>query len=365
MVTPQSSAPGTTPGGLPPRRKSDRVIAYALVVLAVTAVLVVAYLGRLVLIPLLTSVLLAFVLTPLVDILERRRVPRALGSGVAVVLMLGALYLAVYFSYGQAVAFVRELPRYSEQIRGSVARLHLQAQELQRTTESMLPEAQEEGQALRVQQAQTWGEILTKSAASLTEFIFVVSFVPFLVYFMLTWQDHVRSATVMLFRMEHRNTAHRTLGLISAMIRRFIGGNLVIGMFLSAASMVVFGLLGLPYFYFIGLLSGFLSLVPYLGLVLALLPPLVAGLGHLGGTEFFIVVAAVFALHIFALNVLYPKLLGRRLQLNPLVMTIALLFWGWLWGGMGLILAVPMTGAMKIIFDHVESLRAWGAWMGE
>jgi predicted PurR-regulated permease PerM len=53
------------------------------------------------------------------------------------------------------------------------------------------------------------------------------------------------------------------------------------------------------------------------------------------------------------------------MQINPLAVTIALLFWGWLWGAMGLILAIPITAAMKIIFDHVESLKSWGAWMGE
>jgi predicted PurR-regulated permease PerM len=51
--------------------------------------------------------------------------------------------------------------------------------------------------------------------------------------------------------------------------------------------------------------------------------------------------------------------------LNPLAVTLALLFWGWLWGAMGLILAVPLTAAAKIIFDHVDNLRPWGNWLGE
>jgi predicted PurR-regulated permease PerM len=77
------------------------------------------------------------------------------------------------------------------------------------------------------------------------------------------------------------------------------------------------------------------------------------------------IVATVFGLHLFALNVLYPKIIGKKMSLNPLAVTISLLFWGWLWGAMGLILAVPMTGALKIVFDHVDSLRPYGAWMGE
>ena len=66
-------------------------------------------------------------------------------------------------------------------------------------------------------------------------------------------------------------------------------------------------------------------------------------------------------LHLVAMNVLYPKILGKRLQLNPLAVTLALLFWGWLWGAMGLILAVPITGAMQ---DHLRPHRAAAAVWG-
>ena len=110
---------------------------------------------------------------------------------------------------------------------------------------------------------------------SFYQILLMVSFVPFLVYFMLSWQHHVRSATVMLFSLENRNTAYITLGLISAMIRSFMVGNLLIGLFLGTASTIAFAILHLPFFYFIGFISGFLSLVPYLGVVLAMVvrPP--------------------------------------------------------------------------------------------
>jgi predicted PurR-regulated permease PerM len=77
------------------------------------------------------------------------------------------------------------------------------------------------------------------------------------------------------------------------------------------------------------------------------------------------IILTVFGLHILALNVLYPKILGRRLQLNPLAVTMSLLVWAWLWGAIGLLLAIPITAAMKIIFDHIESLKPYGVWLGE
>jgi predicted PurR-regulated permease PerM len=96
-----------------------------------------------------------------------------------------------------------------------------------------------------------------------------------------------------------------------------------------------------------------------------MVPPLAAGLGQVSGAVMIGIILTVFGLHMFALNVLYPKLIGKRLQLNPLAVTISLLFWGWLWGAVGLILAVPITAAMKIIFDNVDATRPYGAWLGE
>ena len=100
-------------------------------------------------------------------------------------------------------------------------------------------------------------------------------------------------------------------------------------------------------------------------MLFAMVPPLVLGIGHIHSTEALIIVGSVLVVHLIALNVLYPKIVGSRVSLNPLAVTLALLLWGFLWGAMGLILAVPVTAAMKIIFDHVESLRAYGAWLGE
>jgi predicted PurR-regulated permease PerM len=99
--------------------------------------------------------------------------------------------------------------------------------------------------------------------------------------------------------------------------------------------------------------------------VLALVPPIFVGLGHLGADDFLYIVVAVVGLHVIAVNILYPKFLGNRLQLNPLAVTMSGLVWVWLWGAIGLLLAVPITAAMKIIFDHVERLKPYGAWLGE
>jgi predicted PurR-regulated permease PerM len=349
------------------RRRADRIQTTSLVIVAVAVVLAICYVAKPVLIVLLVSVLLAFTLTPVVDALQRLRVPRSVGAVIALLLLFAILYGMVYFFYNRAVAFAHDLPKYSERIGSEAGKLRQQAQKLGGGARAVLsPKSEGDGQ----QRATDWTSALspstlTQGAGAVWEATLTLSFIPFLVYFMLTWQEHARAATVMLFRLEHRNAAYVTLGRISAMIRSFLVGNLLMGVFLGVVSTVAFAALHLPYFYFVGFISGFVSLVPYLGPIVAVLPPLAAGLGQLHGGGILVIVITVFGLHVFAINVFYPKLIGKRLQLNPLVVTMSLLIWGWIWGAVGLVLAVPITAALKIIFDHVESLRPYGAWLGE
>ena len=337
----------------------------ALLILAIGAVLTMLYVAKLILVVVLVSILIAFVLAPLVDLLGRLNIPNSLASLFAVLLLVIAVGAATYLSYNRALSFMQELPQYKVRIQQMMVGLREEAEQIQRTTETVLPSSEADKKTVTVRQSSDWTDMVSKNASSVSELVLTITFVPFLVFFMLSWQDHVRSASVMLFSMENRNTAYVMLGLIARMIRSFIVGNFIIGIFLSVCSIAIFGMLGLPYFYFLGFISGFLSLIPYLGVLLAVIPPLIADLGHLTTATFLVVVAAVLGLHLVGMNVLYPKILGKRLQLNPLAVTISLLFWGWLWGAMGLILAVPLMGAVKIICDHIERLRPYGAWLGE
>lgn len=362
-----------TPGAaerppVPPAALSARAGTVAQIIVAVLAVITACYFAKLPIMVVLLSALLAFVLAPLVDLMGMARVPRAVASALAVLVFLFLLLVVAQVSYTRAISFMRDLPKYSGRIREVMGQVRQHAQEFQKTTESL--SAEEESAApsrntVTVQQQSSWSQVVTANFGPVTEVLFMASFIPFLTFFMLSWQDHVRSATVMLFRMEYRHTAYVTLGLISNMMRSFLVGNFLVGLFIGAASTAVFGFLHLPYFYFMGFLSGFLSLIPYLGVVLAAVPPVIDGMGQIHSSAVAVILVTVLGLHLIALNILYPKFLGSRLQLNPLAVTAGLLFWGWLWGAMGLVLAIPLTAAAKIVLDHIEPLRGYGAWLGD
>ncbi len=346
-------------------RRMQRTQTTSLFILAVATGLALAYLAKLVLVVVLTAVLLAFVLAPVVDFGVRVRLPRALSALIAILLLIGTLYGITVLSYSKAVDFAQDLPKYSRKVREIGSKFQRRAEAFRKTTESMVPESAEDRRAVTIKQSTSLSDLVTNTLGSVGEAVFTISFVPFLAFFMLSWQEHVRSRTVMLFKMENRNTAYVTIGLMTSMIRSFLVGNLIVGLFVSVVSLIIFGFLGVPFFYFVGFISGFLSIVPYLGVILALIPPLITGMGELTLEKLVLLLVVVLGLHLFAMNVLYPKIIGKRLQLNPLTVTIALLFWGWLWGAMGLILAIPLTAAIKIVLDHVEGFEGYGQWMGE
>jgi len=336
---------------------------WSLTLLGMALIVMFAYYGESVLAVLFFAILLSLMLSPVVQAIEYLRVPRALAALISMVVLLGLVYGISVASYNQAIIFADNVPKYSKKIRSIVKPLQRDAEKLEKTGEVVgEPEATN---VVPVRQVQSWSEVLTRGAGTLTDIVLAASFIPFLAYFLLTWQSHARSATVMLFPLTHRHTAFVTLGLIGKMLQSFIVGNLLIGLLISGVSVALFGLLHVPFFYFVGFLSGFLSLVPYLGIVLAMIPPILVGLGQLEPSDLVIVALCVVGLHLFALNVLYPKLLGSRLRINPLAVTIALLFWGAVWGAIGLVLAIPITGAIKIVFDHVESMKPYADWLGE
>ena len=283
---------------------------WSLTLLGMALVVMFAYYGESVLAVLFFAILLSFMLSPVVQALEYLRLPRALAALVSVVMLLGVLYGVTVASYNQAIIFADSVPKYSQKIRSMLQPFQRDAERLTKTGEAV--GEPESSSVVQVRQVQSWSEVLTHGAGTFTDIVLAASFVPFLAYFLLTWQSHARSATVMLFPLHHRHTAFVTLGLIGKMLQSFIVGNLLIGLLISGASVALFGLLHVPFFYFVGFLSGFLSLVPYLGIVLAMVPPILVGLGQLEPGDLLLVVLCVVGLHLFALNVLYPKLLGGQ-----------------------------------------------------
>jgi predicted PurR-regulated permease PerM len=314
---------------------------------------------------LLLAVLLAYFLDPVVEILERVHIPRALGALavlLAVTSLLGGLgYLVV----DRADQFIADWPRYSAVLRRASTAFDRKLATVERQVEAIAPDEEKGRPPVRVAETRPLRDLLFRGVGSLYSILLVATFLPFLAFFMLAAKPRIWRATMELFPAEHRTRVREALDQVSAMLRSYVAGNALVALILMLASWAFFLAIHLDYPFLAGCVSGLLNLVPYLGLVLAWLPPFLIGMAQWATIGPYLAIAAIVGLfHIIGLNVLMPAIVGRRVHLNALAVTIALLFWGWLWGAIGLILAVPITGAIKVVCDHVEGWEPAGRWLG-
>jgi len=364
-------------------------------VIAFGVVIALLYWARVFFITFFTAVAIAFILEPFVALLMRIRFPRSLASFVVCSVALLAVYLMVLGAYTQVASLTEDYQQnYGQKVAAAVQNVRTRIEEMEKATYQLVVPARQQQQQQKKQQQLDSRQRRKKTAhpaaapapppeppapdrlpvteylfarlGSLYQILLMSSFVPFLVYFMLSWRDHAHRSFLQFFDGEDRVIAAKSLERIAEMVRGFVVGNFALGLLLASISSLIFWKLGLPYPMLTGPLSGFVSLVPYIGLPLALAPPLMVSLMVFQSISSYLLLAAiVMLLHILALNLLYPKLVGSRVHLNPLVVTVALMFWGFLWDAPGLVLAIPLTAGIKAVCDNVASLRQYGKFLGD
>jgi len=367
---------------------------HALSVVALGVIVAILYVGRPLFITMAVAVILAFILEPFVDLLMRLRLPRALASLMVCLFALLGLYVVALGAWSQLSGLYADLPVYGERVGGIVddARNRIEGVE-QSVYYTLARRRADEAAALQAAAQQAAAskkkgrkaeppepvappppaqpntlpinDYIYAHLGSFSEFLLMASFVPFLVYFMLSWQEHLNRSFLQFFDGEDRLAAARSLDGIAKIVREFVVGNFLLGILLAVVSWVAFWLIHLPYPGLVGPLSGFLSLLPYVGLPLALAPPLLAALKLTQAPVYVLAVVITAALHLLALNLLYPKIVGSRVHLNPLVVTFSLMLWGLLWGAPGLLLAIPLTAGIKAVCDNVKDLGPYGKFLGD
>lgn len=326
------------------------------------------YYASALLITLVVSVLIAFMLDPVVDLMERVRVPRWAGALAMVLIVLVLLWFLAYLLYGRAEAFVQNLPAVSAKVTQFVDHFENVVSNLRQSTSSFSPSSNQNGLlTVQVQQQQAqWTRFLLRGVGSIYSFTVTVMFIPFLVFFMLTSKHHLKDATIDLFSMERHQQIEDILESVTQMVRQYIFGSFLVALISMALITPVFLLIHLRYAIVLGGVSAFLDLVPYIGIALAILPPLVVALMQFNTAAPIIIIGVVIsAVHLLSVNLFTPKLVGGRVRLSALSVTISMMLWGWLWGAMGLVLAVPITAAFKTVCDNVPTLKPFGYWLGD
>ena len=376
----------------------DGASGYALTIIATGVLIALLYWARVVFITALVATITALILEPFVGLCSRIRIPRPLGSLLVCLVAAMLLYLLGLAAYSQIRSLAGNAPAFQDRVTSLIDSVMDRVTGAEQTLGRVFAPSRKNAPVLppvpRV--AAPKGRARANAASPVTpepgaiqevrihddrsavsgyiyaslgtvyQFVLMASFVPFLVYFMLSWGDHIHRSFLRFFDGQDRLIAARSLQGVSAMARAFVVGNFATAVLVSVVSFALFAAVRLPYPFLAGLASGFLTIMPYVGLPAALLPPILAALlADAPSSVLLLSALVVVVLHLTAMNVFYPMLVGSRVHLNPLAVTFSLMFWGFLWDAPGLLLAVPITAGLKAVCDNVEGLKPYGRFLGD
>jgi len=308
-----------------------------------------AYAATPVLLPAFVALVMAALVAPIAGWLRRLGLARGAAASIAVTLALAGTLMAGWGCYYAIAGVVRQAPQYSEKIRDAARSANARLRALQRRAIGLSPQGgpKQEPEPKPSAPARDWTSILLRGLGSFVEAAGLAVFVPFLALFLLIEQPRLEAAFDRAAGRGYDAARLREEG--ARVIRAYIFGNLALGAVLSVIQWGLFAAVGLDNAAGLGLVTGFLNVIPVLGLPLALLLPLAQGLGSFHAAwPFALVGGSLLAIHLTAANWVIPKTIGSRVRVNATAGTLGMLFFGWLWGIVGFLLAVPLTALVKV-----------------
>lgn len=358
-----------------------------LTTLAVLAVILVLQYAQPFLIPVVLGVLISYVLGPGVTSMERHGVPRVLGAFLVIAALCGTLGYGAYSLTDEAVDIIDDLPKAAEKLRtrlrteadrpkpaseeGLLEKVQEAAEQIDETAAKAATPAPAPRNVTRVQIVDPpfrASDYVWLGGQGVLRFFAQLAVVLFLVYFLLVTDDLYKRKIVKIAgpTLSKKKVSVQIMDEINQQISGFLRVQVITSVIVAAATSAALWWFGVENYVIWGLLSGLLNSIPYIGPIVV-----TGGLAVVTFMQFDDLVMTMYvsgtALAITSLEgwLLTPLLMSRAARMNPVAIFIGLLFWSWVWGVWGTILAVPMMMAVKAVCDRVEDLQPVGELLGE
>jgi predicted PurR-regulated permease PerM len=355
----------------------------SLTIIAALALVIFLQYAESVLVPIVLGVLISYALNPLVTALVRSHVPRTMAAALAVLVLLGGIGTGVYTLSDEAMSIVANVPEAAQRLRQRLA-------SHQRSNEALLVQVKEAATEIektatvatnsetaagsRVQRVEVVrpafraSDYLWIGGVGLIGFVGQFAVIVFLAFFLLVTGDLYKRKLVKIVgpTLSKRRITVQILDEINQQIESFIKVQLLTNAVVAIATGAALWWFGVQNYAMWGLLAGLFNSIPYLGPVVVTL-----GLGTVTFLQFDDLVKSAYVCGVaFAITslegyLLTPALMSRAAQMNPVAIFVGLLFWTWIWGVWGTVLAVPMLMTAKAICDRVDDLQPLGELLGE
>jgi predicted PurR-regulated permease PerM len=316
-----------------------------------------------VLIPLAFGFILALLLYPICHRLEGWKVPRVMAIFICLILVIAIFGGLLVLVINQLQVFSEELPNYSSKITELLSKLQIFIeQKLNIRRGKQGAELQKYG----LEALKNSGAYISNFLSGTSNILANASLVPIYVFFFLYYRDFLRIFLYKLFKSTRNKIINQVMNKIYEVIQSYLLGLFLVIVIVAILNSVGLMFLKIEYAIFFGTFAAFLLLIPYIGIAIGSLLPIVFALltkespvYAVGVLGLFIIVQALES------NFITPFIVGSKVSINSFIAIIALLLGGQLWGMAGLVLALPFTAIIKVIFDNIDGLQPYGYLLGE
>jgi AI-2 transport protein TqsA len=335
----------------------------AMPILVIAAGTAFLYFAGPVLIPIVLAAALTYLLLPAVNLIKKLRAPHWLAVLVVMLLVIGLFVLLSYLLIGELSDLATTLPQYKDKIGEAIQNWNVKIKDILDKLPSFIKTQNDV--SVDANKVQSVGGFVLRGVTSITSFIISLVVIFSLTLFMLLESDIFKRKFRRIFGGAHVEETEKIIDEITAQIKGYIQVRFYVFVGLSIAVTIGLLIMDVQYAYIWGPLAGLLNIIPYIGSIIGAIPPvIIAGVQH--NSVLHMVYVALFFLVLQSIegNYITPKLTTTSVDLNAVTALISLTYWGWIWGGIGIVLAVPITAAVKVICDHIGPLKPIGLLMG-
>ena len=332
-----------------PHLERSRVVPTLLGVLVAIASAAALRATSSVLIPLVLAIFLCYLILPVMKFMKRFRVPEALTMPASLLLIVGMIFL-LNLVVVQTVGEIQEaMPRYTER--------------MSELSDNLIAHL---GDRAELIQEVDWVSEVSNALTGMTVSIFgsVVNFVGKLVLvimymaFIMVGRQSILRNLGRAFSKERANELQDIVQKVNLQVQRYIAGKILVSFLTGFLMFIVLWFFDVDFALFWGLMGFLLNFIPTVGSLIAWFLPIVISLFQFGDPMKTVYVGlCLIGVQQAIGNGVEPALMGQRLNLSPLVVLFALVFFGWLWGFWGMVLSVPLMATLKIVFEHTQSLK--------
>jgi predicted PurR-regulated permease PerM len=344
---------------------SDQPFYFKATIMLMFVALIIAFmiLAQNILIPLVVAIFFTFLLLPVSQKLEEWRFPKVLAILISIFLAFFVFVALLYLFFGQISSFLNDWPVLEKTLSAKWESL----QQFVNETFKISKNDQEAWLTNKIKENADQGGILVFGIFSATtSFLASFSLIPIYVFFLTMYKDKIKEFVRLISNENHDDKALLVVKKVSQVSQKYVIGIFLDVFILSVLNSVGFLIIGLPHAILFGILISILNVIPYVGILIGSLLPILMALLTFDSLGYTIAVAGVcIFVQFLDNNFITPLVVGSSVSINPLTATIVLIASALIWGIPGMILCMPLTGMVKVIFDHVDSLKPYGFLMGE